>query len=296
MTTTKPSPQEGESESDFVARCIPIVLEDGSAEDQSQAAAMCHSMYSSGKPTTASRAISKHYAAKDLTVDLDKRTVKHFITTTSIDDDGEVVLPRGAILTRFLKNRTVFDVHEYGTRNVVGKNLELDVTDKGIIALTRFTPRPPSLPKSQEWFPDTALWLHHTGDINGWSIGFEPVESRQPTAKDKAEFGEAEHFQLVHSRWRMLEYSQAPLPANEDAINLCRRKGFVSDRLAKHLSKGDRLTMQLARSFKRKTQRVVKTVVVLRQPKPKPRGPSLQERIEQEIERAVAKEYGKLYT
>lgn len=40
-----PKPKSGESEKDFVARCIPIVLEDGTAEDQEQAAAVCYSMY-----------------------------------------------------------------------------------------------------------------------------------------------------------------------------------------------------------------------------------------------------------
>ena len=40
-----PKPKAGESEKDFVARCIPIVLEDGTAEDQEQAAAVCYSMF-----------------------------------------------------------------------------------------------------------------------------------------------------------------------------------------------------------------------------------------------------------
>ena len=32
-----PNPKKGESQKDFVSRCIPIVLEDGTAEDQDQA-------------------------------------------------------------------------------------------------------------------------------------------------------------------------------------------------------------------------------------------------------------------
>lgn len=40
-----PTPREDEERSDFVSRCIPIVLEDGTAEDQDQAVAICNSMW-----------------------------------------------------------------------------------------------------------------------------------------------------------------------------------------------------------------------------------------------------------
>jgi hypothetical protein len=44
-----PDPREGESEKDFVKRCIPIVIAEGTAEDGSQAEAICHSMYQQKK-------------------------------------------------------------------------------------------------------------------------------------------------------------------------------------------------------------------------------------------------------
>lgn len=40
-----PTPQEGETRKDFVRRCIPIVIDEGTAEDGEQATAVCHSMY-----------------------------------------------------------------------------------------------------------------------------------------------------------------------------------------------------------------------------------------------------------
>ena len=40
-----PKPEANESEKDFVGRCVPIVLDEGTAEDDSQAAAICHSMW-----------------------------------------------------------------------------------------------------------------------------------------------------------------------------------------------------------------------------------------------------------
>ena len=40
-----PEPKEGESQKEFVSKCIPIVLEDGTAKDQNQAVAVCNSMW-----------------------------------------------------------------------------------------------------------------------------------------------------------------------------------------------------------------------------------------------------------
>jgi hypothetical protein len=40
-----PKPVKGESEKDYVSRAIPMLLKEGTAKDQSQAAAIAYSMY-----------------------------------------------------------------------------------------------------------------------------------------------------------------------------------------------------------------------------------------------------------
>ena len=40
-----PKPKKGESEKDFVDRCIPVVIEEGTAEDGTQASVICHSIF-----------------------------------------------------------------------------------------------------------------------------------------------------------------------------------------------------------------------------------------------------------
>lgn len=243
---------------------------------------------------------TKQFAGKALSVDLDKRTVRHFITTTTVDDDGEVLLPRGADLSRFLKSRTVFDVHEYGTRNIIGQNVDLKVTDQGIVGTTKFAERPPSLPKEVEWFPDTSLWLHHTGDINGWSVGLDPTETRRPSHKDREEFGHQDSFKTVVSKWRMLEYSQAPIPTNEDARNLAIKAGRISPRLAKIVGTGACPPLE---ALKQLTQpRPVPIVLVIATPPmptaPQRRGPSTREitkRIEEAVSDSIARRKGKLH-
>lgn len=47
-----PSPDKNETEKHFVERCIPIVIEEGTAKDGAQASAICHSMYMEKKTST----------------------------------------------------------------------------------------------------------------------------------------------------------------------------------------------------------------------------------------------------
>jgi len=72
-----PVPAENESRSDFVNRCIPIVLDDGTAEDEEQAAAICHSMFDD----KSGEAISEHRSK-----DMHKQFVKRIRKRKSIVD------------------------------------------------------------------------------------------------------------------------------------------------------------------------------------------------------------------
>ena len=44
-----PIPSKNENRSDFVQRCIPIVMKDGTAEDSTQAVAICQSIWTDSK-------------------------------------------------------------------------------------------------------------------------------------------------------------------------------------------------------------------------------------------------------
>jgi len=57
-----PTPNENESKKDFVSRCIPVVLGEGTAKDEKQAAAICYSMFEShGKESHAKKRFPKTY-------------------------------------------------------------------------------------------------------------------------------------------------------------------------------------------------------------------------------------------
>ena len=44
-----PEPKENETRKEFVTRCVPIVIDDGTAEDGDQAVAVCNSMWEEAK-------------------------------------------------------------------------------------------------------------------------------------------------------------------------------------------------------------------------------------------------------
>lgn len=52
-----PVPRSGETQGDFVARCIPIVIEDGTAKDPRQATAICFSMWREAKKKARAKGI-----------------------------------------------------------------------------------------------------------------------------------------------------------------------------------------------------------------------------------------------
>jgi len=64
-----PTPRKGETHSDFIARCIPIVIDDGAADGSEQAIAICESLWDDGKTrdqfvSGLERDLSKMYMSK----------------------------------------------------------------------------------------------------------------------------------------------------------------------------------------------------------------------------------------
>jgi len=46
-----PRPGKNETKKDFIKRCVPIVIEDGTAKDSDQAVAICNSLWEKKKMT-----------------------------------------------------------------------------------------------------------------------------------------------------------------------------------------------------------------------------------------------------
>lgn len=169
-------------------------------------------------------------------INRDMREVTHQITTSAVDRAGDIVESGGAQVANFLKNPVVMADHGYSIERVIGKAITIDVSEKSIVATTRFR---------DTMLADEAFRLAQEG-LGGWSIGFQPMVSHtlQDGAKmdcktckkryaalaegkspgDYVPGGYSRHFMS----WDLLEYSSVAIPMNQDIVNNAIARGLVS--------------------------------------------------------------------
>tara|TARA_R100001591_G_scaffold18440_1_gene25118 strand:+ start:3270 stop:5288 length:2019 start_codon:yes stop_codon:yes gene_type:complete len=157
----------------------------------------------------------RELSIKSIEIDQPKRSVLAYITTDRVDEEGEVVVPEGIDFSRFKKTGTVFYNHDYAAP--CGVCTSIKHTKRGIMAVTQFPERPEGY--QGKWLPDEvfAMFASDPPIVKAFSIGFAYTQVRQPTKKDFDRYGRDDIKRIV-SKSRMLEYSVAPLPMNEDAI------------------------------------------------------------------------------
>ncbi len=160
--------------------------------------------------------IRKNLTTK-LTAGEGERAVVARISTTSVDRDGDVILPSGLDSRNFEKNPVVLMMHN-NQKLPLGRAVSLDKTTDAVIAKAVMERRPPSLPSNIEWQPDTILDLFKQGAPLGFSVGFKIKDNgaRPATGKDRRRFGE--DVMRVITQWELLEFSVVPIPANQDAL------------------------------------------------------------------------------
>jgi len=134
-----PTPRADETQDEFIARCIPIVLEDSTAEDSEQATAVCYSMWENRDEQGAEEPMSKNASDyRDLpnferktiptfikAVDEKEGIVEHVVSVFGIRDmQGDRVMPGAytkTIAERFGKIRTLDQHMADSALRVVGK-------------------------------------------------------------------------------------------------------------------------------------------------------------------------------
>lgn len=159
--------------------------------------------------------------------DDEDRTSVDYITTKTIDRDGEIVIPNGAMLDHYRKNPVVLFVHDY--KNMpVGKALWIKADKNGLIAKTKYSTKG----KGNE------VWEYRKeGFPMAKSIGFIPlgvIEENDFGSITDEEFKsmqitkeEIQGASRIFPKWLMLEYSDVPVPSNPDALQLAISKGIL---------------------------------------------------------------------
>ena len=167
--------------------------------------------------------LTKTFETK-LTTKPGERSVIARISTTSVDRDGDVLLPSGVDLRDFKKNPVVLFMHE-GKKLPVGTAPLIVRKPDSIIAKVMFAERPDTLPDAQEFVPDTVFSMFQQGVLRAFSVGFMLDKARVPTPDDVRRFGRT--VKQVITKWRLLEFSVVSVPANQDALAEAVSKGYV---------------------------------------------------------------------
>ena len=136
-----------------------------------------------------------------------ERTIKHYISTDTIDRYGEILNPKGMFDENYSKNPIVLYSHNLGffstpepSKAIIGKSLYRAVEEHGVVAKTKFADTP---------LANDVMIFNKEGFMNTWSVGWMPLTV--PESKNGADY---------FNEWELLEYSAVIIPANTDAVNL----------------------------------------------------------------------------
>lgn len=142
-----------------------------------------------------------------------KRQMTHIVSTEDINCYGYMLRNQGMNQDEYRKNPVVLWAHELSGgffeksaspgELIVGKNLSLTVTDRGIEAVTEF---------ADTDLGNEVMKLNMDGFLNAWSVRWDFVEGEE---KDLSFVNEVP----IVINWKPKEYSSCVLPGNPFATN-----------------------------------------------------------------------------
>ena len=172
----------------------------------------------------------------DMDIAEGERAVIKYVSTISVDRDGDIVLPKGVILDDFQKNPVVLYGHNYGGAMFggqgqlpIGKDMWIKSTGKGLLAKQVY---------ANHQMADDIYQMHKDGFGLASSIGFIPLKWVDKSDKKewdtvigqvKKDYGvEDEHFtgaSRIYTKTYLLEHSDVPVPSNPDALTMAVKSG-----------------------------------------------------------------------
>ena len=143
-------------------------------------------------------------------VDGEERTVTAVISTGSVDRDEEVLVPKGAVIDNYDKNKVVLWSHDR-LSPPIGKALWVKKGRDKITAKVKFA----VTERAEE------IWqLFKGGFLKAFSVGFMPLEYREPSPDDVKKTPEYAAARRLYTKWELLEFSAVAVPANPEALAL----------------------------------------------------------------------------
>lgn len=171
-------------------------------------------------------------------VDEEKREVTSVISTETEDRDKDIIEVRGWDLKNYKKNPVVLWGHNY-SRPPIARTIKIikDSVKKELIA-TRQYPEEGIYP-----FADTVFNLVSGGFQRTVSVGFKPTKwiRRDQLPENHPHFVEGNpdayysDTGVLFQKQELLEYSDVPIPANPEALNLAYKKGLMDKKTFEEL-------------------------------------------------------------
>lgn len=143
------------------------------------------------------------------------------ITTSDPDRDQEIVVADGLLLDDYRANPVVLFSHDQC--RPCGTCQWIKPKDQKLVARTLYPKRPAEY--EGEWLADYVHALVVADVLKGKSIGFLPLEIRDP---DEEELAKYPNLQRVITSGLLVEYSCVSVPANPKALVEAINKGLTS--------------------------------------------------------------------
>lgn len=151
----------------------------------------------------------------------EERVIPWVCSTEEVDRDGDII-KQNWDLKNFKSNPVILLVHNYGSFPI-GASLKTFVEDK---ALNMWI-----LIADEETYKeaDTAFKLAKSGFLKGGSVGFNPIEYRNPTDEEREELGMKKPWGVIFEKLELLEFSLCPVGSNGSALKKSIQEGIITE-------------------------------------------------------------------
>ena len=194
-----PKPNAGEDHGTFISRCMGDKVMNDDYPEQTQRAAVCYASWRK-KPKEADELIKKEIDIKNL----DDDTFVVIATDSSVDRDGDIVVPEGVDVKNFMANGSFLYGHNRDMLPVA-RPLEAKIVNGQLMIKGQWAE------KGTHDFCDAVRSLVKQDMLKGVSIGFLGKDSEENKDADGHRIGRK------YTKSELVETSFTPIPSNANA-------------------------------------------------------------------------------
>lgn len=191
-----PEPRAGETESEWMGRCVPVVEAEGANNEQ--AVAVCLSKWENRKDEGAKPMEYKALQFKADDVDAGQRMISGYASTYDLDQGGDIIVRGAFAKTLETGSKRVKVLWQHNSQMPIGRPVSMVEDDRGLFVQSYIA-------KTRQG--DEALELAREGIIDSMSIGYMV---RDADYKDDG-------VRLI-KELDLMEYSLVTWPMNEAAV------------------------------------------------------------------------------